>query len=222
MSSRLALGPLVAIFGFLLAVPAARADYAVLRSGQRLHITGVERMEGTVRLHVAGGSVDLPADELLSVEPEELFPATEKVSQMDVPYAVQIRNAAQAYGVDERLIASVIAVESNFQPRAVSRKAARGLMQLLPATATRLSVQDVFDPQQNINGGTRYLKELLGRYNQDVTLVLAAYNAGPESVDQYRGVPPFAETRLYVRRVTDKLRTASASGIGGTSLLPLH
>src|SRR5579863_7688641 len=154
MTSRL--GTLVAIGGFLLAIPAARADYAVLRSGQRLHITGVERLEGAVRLHITGGSVDLPAEELLSVEPEEVFPA-ETVRQLAVPYAALIRNAAQAYGVDERLIACVIAVESNFQPRAVSRKEARGLMQLLPAPAARLAVHDVFDPQQNIDGGTRYL-----------------------------------------------------------------
>jgi len=107
--------------------------------------------------------------------------------------------------VDQELIASVIAVESNFNPRAVSPKFARGLMQLLPETAARLDVTDVFDPRQNIDAGTRYLKELLARYHQDLVLTLAAYNAGPDRVEQFRGVPPFLETRSYVQRVTRKL-----------------
>ena len=209
---------LIVICLFFVAAPAAHADYAVLRNGQRLHIAGVERIDAMVRLHVSGGIVDLPLEELLSIEPEEIFPVAQ-LAQLDVPYAAQIRNAAQTYGVDERLIASVIAVESNFKLRAVSRKSARGLMQLMPATAVRLAVQNVFDAQQNIDGGTRYLKELLGRYNQDLQLALAAYNAGPGSVDQYGGVPPFPETRQYVQLVTDRLRTHSASA--GSGVLPL-
>jgi soluble lytic murein transglycosylase-like protein len=108
--------------------------------------------------------------------------------------------------VEQELIASVIAVESDFNPRAVSPRLARGLMQLLPQTATRLAVSDVFDPGQNIDAGTRYLKELLARYHQDLALALAAYNAGPDRIEQYRGVPPFSETRSYVQRVTRKLQ----------------
>jgi soluble lytic murein transglycosylase-like protein len=120
--------------------------------------------------------------------------------------------AASRYGVDAELITSVIAVESNFDPKAVSRKNARGLMQLLPETAARLGVKNVFDPKENIDAGTRYLKELLQLYNNDLVLTLAAYNAGPDNVQKYGTVPPFAETVSYVRRVKrsyDKSKAAA-------------
>ena len=198
------LGGITALFAF---ATNARADYAVLRSGQRLHITGWQSLGDTVQLDMEGGSVALPAEELLSVEREDVFPANPPSRPtMDVPYAEQISAASKAYGVDPELVASVIAVESNFNPRAISSKNALGLMQLRPETAARMAVRDVFDPKQNIDGGTRYLKELIDRYGQNLALVLAAYNAGPERVEQYRGIPPFAETRDYVRRVTEKLR----------------
>lgn len=182
--------------------PPARADYAVLRSGQRLHISGYERVGTVVQLQMEGGKVVVPAEELVAVEPEDLFPAR-ATPTLKVPYAELIRAAAQKHGIEQELIASVIAIESNFNPRAVSPKLARGLMQLRPETAARLEVSDVFDPAQNIDAGTRYLKELLARYNQDLVLALAAYNAGPDRVEQYRGVPPFMETRRYVQRVIE-------------------
>jgi hypothetical protein len=187
------------------AAPPLRADYAVLRSGQRLHITGYERLGNTVRLQLAGGSVEIPSSELVSVEPEEVF-APAPAPNLPVPFAEQIRAAALKHQVDEDLIISVIAAESNFNPRAVSAKFARGLMQVLPETAERFGVTDVFDPAQNIDAGARYLKELLARYNQDLALALAAYNAGPDRVEQYRGVPPYSETRTYIKRVTQGLK----------------
>jgi len=185
----------------LLAAGAARAEYVVLKSGQRLRITGYERMGAIVRLQVAGGSIQVPAAEVVAIEPEDYFPAPVK-ERLDVPFAELIRAAAEKHGVEAQLIASVIAVESNFNPRAVSRKQAQGLMQLMPETAARFAVTNVFDPAQNIEAGTRYLKELLERYGQDLRLALAAYNAGPERVGQYQGVPPYRETRSYVRKVT--------------------
>ena len=104
--------------------------------------------------------------------------------------------------MDESLITWVIAAESNFNPRAVSRRRAQGLMQLLPKTAALYSVADIFDPAKNIDAGTHYLKDLLVRYRGDLRLALAAYNAGPEMVERYGGVPPFPETQKYVRVIT--------------------
>ncbi len=192
---------LLTALALLALVPTARAEYAVLRSGQRLHVTGYERIGAVVRLQMAGGSVEVAADDLVAIEPEDYFPSLPPAASLKVPYAELIRAAAQKHGVEQELIASVIAIESNFNPRAVSPKLARGLMQLRPETAARLEVADVFDPAQNIDAGTRYLKELLARYKQDLGLALAAYNAGPDRVEQYRGIPPFRETRSYVQRV---------------------
>ena len=187
------------------AAPAARADYAVLRSGVRLHITGYERTGDQVRLTMSGGSVNLPADELVSVEPEDQFVSLPPAPLADGPYGNLIRAAALKHGLDEKLITGVIAVESNFNPRAVSRKKAQGLMQLIPQTAARYSVANIFDPAQNIEAGTHYLKDLLEKYRGNLSLALAAYNAGPEMVERYGGIPPFPETQKYVRQITARL-----------------
>jgi len=105
------------------------------------------------------------------------------------------------HGLDPRLVAAVVQVESAFDHTAVSRKGAMGLMQLMPATAAGLAVDDPWDPDQNLRGGTAYLRRLLDRYDGHLELALAAYNAGPEAVDRYGGIPPYQETRNYVRRV---------------------
>ena len=112
-----------------------------------------------------------------------------------------IVQAAERYALAPELVESVIRVESNFAPRAVSPKGARGLMQLMPATAKLLGVQDAFDIGQNIEGGVRHLRGLLDRYNGNVALALAAYNAGAEAVARHGGIPPFAETQAYVARI---------------------
>jgi soluble lytic murein transglycosylase-like protein len=117
-------------------------------------------------------------------------------------YDTLIRKAHQRFGVDFFLIKAVIRVESGFNPRAVSRKGARGLMQIMPENFRALSLSDPFDPGQNIMAGTRYLKQLLERYRSNLELALAAYNAGPSVVDRYGAIPPFQETRGYVRKVT--------------------
>lgn len=117
------------------------------------------------------------------------------------PYAREIRAAADRYGVPEELITSVITVESGFNPRAVSPKGARGLMQLMPETASILGVRNSFDPRENIDGGVRHLRGLMERFAYDLPLALAAYNAGEQAVTLYRGIPPFMETRDYVTRI---------------------
>lgn len=197
---------------FVSAASAVKADYAVLRSGVRLHIAGYEAVGDRVRLTVEGGSVEVPASEIVSIEPEDVFPSRPTVAPLpDGPYAKLIRAAAEKHGVDENLIHRMILVESNFNPKAVSRKSALGLMQLLPETAAQYSVRNVFDPAQNIDGGTHYMKDLLERYHGDLSLALAAYNAGPQMVQRYGGIPPFPETQKYVRRVAKPVKCQQTS-----------
>jgi transglycosylase-like protein with SLT domain len=190
-------------------VPGARADYAVLRSGQRLHITGHETVGDRVRLTMQGGVVEVATNDLVSVEPEDTFEAVPEPTPAAGPYGRLIRAAAERHGVDEKLIARLIAAESAFNPTAVSRKQALGLMQLMPRTAAQYAVANVFDPAENIEAGTRYLKDLLEKYRGNLSLALAAYNAGPDMVERYGGIPPFAETQNYVKRITSELALAS-------------
>jgi len=123
-----------------------------------------------------------------------------------------VQQTALAHGLDPALVDLVIRMESGYNPRAVSPKGARGVMQLLPSTARAYGVADIFNARENIRGGIRYLHDLLGRFDSDLRLALAAYNAGPEAVERHRGVPPYAETRNYVSAIL------SAYGGGGQKL----
>jgi soluble lytic murein transglycosylase-like protein len=126
------------------------------------------------------------------------------------PFQREIADAAGQKGVDARLVEAVIAVESAFDPNAVSKKGAQGLMQLMPDTADRFGVANVWDPRQNIGGGTAYLRKLIDMFNGDLRHVLAAYNAGEGAVTRHGGVPPYPETIQYIDRVLDYYRTLGA------------
>ena len=116
-------------------------------------------------------------------------------------YDVIIKQASERFNIDRSLVIAVIKAESDFNHSAVSRKGAKGLMQIMPATASLMNLKEPFNPEENIIAGTRYLSLMLERYHENKTLALAAFNAGPETVDAYRGVPPFPETRAFVRKV---------------------
>jgi len=196
----------------LAAAPAGRAEYIVLRSGQRLKVSRYELLGDKYRLQIAGGTVVVAAEDVLGIEPEEVFTPSKPSDDSKTPYRELIEAASAQYKVDADLITSVIAVESNFEPKAISRRNARGLMQLLPETAERLGVKDIFDPKQNIDAGTRYLSDLLQRYDNNLVLALAAYNAGPEKISRFGDVPPYPETISYVRRVK-RVYENSKSGV---------
>ena len=132
---------------------------------------------------------------------EEPSPRIEKSTTPPPPFHGHILRASQEYEVDIALIRAIIMAESSNNPRAVSHRGAKGLMQLMPITAKSLGVEDAFDPAGNIDGGVRYFRQLLDRFNGDVKLALAAYNAGSRYVRKYGGVPPFKATRLYIKKV---------------------
>ncbi|MCO7126196.1 lytic transglycosylase domain-containing protein [Sporolactobacillus shoreicorticis] len=136
--------------------------------------------------------------------------ATQGTSSTDASdYNETIQKMSKKYAVDAKLIRSVIDAESGGNPNATSVAGAQGLMQLMPATAAGLGVTNAFDPVQNIEGGTKYLRRLLDRYNGNYSLALAAYNAGSGNVEKYGGIPPFAETQAYVNKIMSKFQTAS-------------
>jgi hypothetical protein len=208
------------------ALPCFAGEVAVLKNGFAIKHERREIVGDLTRLYVsADGSsfVDVPTDEIEHFEaaPEEP-PAdsppfgnnakdgpTQSRSRRQIAFPARpvadlsqvVNEASGRYRLDPDLVNSVIKAESGFNVKAVSPKGAQGLMQLMPGTATQLGVPNAFDPQANVEGGTRYLRELLERYNFDLVKALAAYNAGPQRVEQFGGVPPYYETRAYVARI---------------------
>jgi soluble lytic murein transglycosylase-like protein len=186
-------------------------EYAVLASGSRLHVDRHETSGDKVRLYNAGGYIEMDRAVVRAFEAEEYVPpdpATPAPAAQPAPSPAQLADAAaDKYGLPRRLVRSVIATESDFQPRAVSPKGAIGLMQLMPATAQALGA-DPRDPVQNVDAGTRYLRYLLERYDGGLWRALAAYNAGPGAVDKYQGVPPYRETIHYIGKIDKDLKKA--------------
>ena len=188
----------------LLTTQLRAAEMANLRNGFSIRHEWRETQGETTRLYLGSGSnagyVDIATAEIDGYEAAPPEPDVAKPAKAADLTSI-IGDASERSRIDADFIASVIRAESGNNPRAVSRKGAQGLMQLMPETANTLGVKDSLDPVDNVDGGVRYLRELLVRYNGDAAKALAAYNAGPQRVQQYGGVPPYNETRAYVRRV---------------------
>ncbi len=199
----------------LVALPALGTDLAILHNGFSIRHERRETLGSVTRLYLGTGKdyVDIATVQIERFEKDQspaviAAPAPLTPARLAKPQALKpqdlnqvINSISDQHHLDPDFISSVIHAESGFNPRAVSPKGARGLMQLMPGTASKLGVSNAFDPRANVEGGTRYLSELLERYNFDVVKALAAYNAGPGRVQQYGGVPPYYETRTYVARI---------------------
>ena len=203
-------------------IPARASDLAYLQNGFSIRHEWREQIGSVTRLYLSLGNtsyVDVPTAQIdhfekdLSPPPAPLPAPALPEQQPAAPTAPSpaaqnsaglddvVANASSRHQIDPDFINSVIHAESGFNPRAVSPKGAQGLMQLMPQTASKLGVVNAFDPAANVEGGTAYLRELLEKYNYDMIKALAAYNAGPQRVAQYHGVPPYRETQAYVARI---------------------
>jgi soluble lytic murein transglycosylase-like protein len=196
----------ITLFGLLLASQLQAAELANLRNGFSIRHERHEVKGDITRLYMSAGPssgyVDVPTAQIESFEPAPPEPpAVTPPEQTAVDLSTIVNEASTRSEVDADFIASVIRAESGNNPHAISRKGAQGLMQLMPGTASKLGVKNSFDPAENVDGGVRYLRELLLLYNNDMIKALAAYNAGPQRVQQYNGVPPYHETHVYVARV---------------------
>jgi soluble lytic murein transglycosylase-like protein len=209
------------VIALLATLPCSAADSAVLRNGFSIRHERRQVIGTITRLYMSADNssfVDIPTEEIDHFEAVPIEAVTPQQAKDDsashlhlqpparnlerkVDLNEVVNTASGTYRLDPDLVNSVIRAESGFNVRAVSPKGAQGLMQLMPRTASELGVQNVFDPRANVEGGTRYLRELLERYNFDLVKALAAYNAGPQRVEQYGGVPPYYETKAYVARI---------------------
>jgi soluble lytic murein transglycosylase-like protein len=203
----------------LAAVPCFAGEIAVLKNGfsirherravigemTRLYVNADGSSYVDVRTadieHFEAAAPDLAPPVATAAVKKPIVPASEFPARPTTDLNAVVNAASGRYRLDPDLVNSVIKAESGFNAHAVSPKGARGLMQLMPGTASQLGVRNAFDAQANVEGGTKYLRELLERYNFDLVKALAAYNAGPERVEQFGGVPPFHETRAYVARI---------------------
>ncbi len=184
---------LLLICGVFLAEPAQAGIYTFTDANGVMHFTNVPSTPRYADMKRVAYMPEPAAPRECPVDPKRFSPLVEK--------------AAREHQIDQALLRAVIAVESGYDPSAVSRKGAVGLMQLMPQTARRYGVRNMYDPAQNIQGGARYLRDLMGKFNNDLPLVLAAYNAGEDAIAQYGNrIPPYRETRSYVPRVLDYYR----------------
>lgn len=224
----------VLLVAVCLSAPAFATDLVLFEDGRGLRVRAFAIADGIGRLTLEdGGEVAVPASSIVAIEravdpadpvvdagPDQA-PAAEHLAetlrageawrQAAGKYAEKLAAAADRYALDRALLAAVAKVESNFDPFAVSPRGACGILQLMPKTARRFGVEKIFDVDQNIDGGARYLRWLLDRFGGRVDLALAGYNAGEGAVDRHRGIPPFAETQWYVLKVLDRATQGAQS-----------
>lgn len=223
---------LLTIAVLAIAAPAASASIALFADGRNMKIESYAVEDDTIHLTMSGGGklslpltrierivddeVETPevVEEVKKIVEEGVFPRRSwRYSEASKPlfkskYNDIIIEAAKHFDVDAALVSAVIKAESDYDPRTVSHKGARGLMQLMPATAKRFGVTNSFDPSENIYAGTRYLRWLLRTFDGNADLAVAAYNAGEGNVWKYNGVPPFRETVTYINRIARHIRKA--------------
>ncbi|MDD5541602.1 MAG: lytic transglycosylase domain-containing protein [Acidobacteriia bacterium] len=194
-----------------------QAEYVVFKNGSRLQISfHLMESNGKVKLILMSeGYALVDMNRIEKFEQEDYVPPPQEQERVpalpplplpsfSAPYSKMIREASKKTGLHEMLIATVIEAESNFDRYAVSSKGARGLMQLMPDTAAHMGAQSIYDARENILAGARYLRDLLKEFNNNLYLALAAYNAGPEKVISYNGIPPYRETQDYVAKVASR------------------
>ena len=195
--AKAAVGLLAGII-FVCAMPAQGQIVSVKDGGKNVYINDNPPPEAKGKARVSSRAVPVRASLAQPGQPKAARRHTrEELEQM-------ARDTAERHRIDPMLVTAMIEAESNWDPLAVSSKGAQGLMQLVPGTADFLGVTDVFDPEQNLDGGVRYLRMMLERYDGDLEKALAAYNAGPTAVDRKGGVPDYRETRAYVQKITDR------------------
>jgi soluble lytic murein transglycosylase-like protein len=202
---------LLAILSVLFTVSNAQAsNLVVLQSGKTMKAASYSVEGETVRLIDEKSEIAIPLNWIREIrtiadpEPPTIAPQMAAIVENlenDFQYSDLVLSLSKKHEVDWKLVAAVMKAESNFNPRAVSPKGAQGLMQLMPATARLYRVTDPYDPVQNIDAGVRHLKMLMNRFPGKLDLVLAAYNSGEKTVDHFKGIPPFSETRSYVKKV---------------------
>ena len=224
---------LLFVLGSLFLAQSASADIVVFKNGRTMSVKScvLGADMATIKLR-EGGEATFPSSIIARVDPDEV-PYPEEPAPVEVaaaiapvapalisdevlaerPFADLISTVAAAHNLDKRLVHAVIEQESNYQPRARSKKGARGLMQLMPGTARQYGVRNSYDPKANLEAGVRHLKDLLSR--MELPLALAAYNAGEGTIKRYGGLPPYAETRNYVRSILR--RVGAAAGQSGTN-----
>lgn len=231
----------IALVALVVQISAVAGEVAVLRNGRSIPFVRKEQMGDTTRLYTADGYVDILTGQIESFEVEETPPAPPEQAPAPQPVAATqqitpvnavnqpavannnakvdldelVREASKRRQLDPDFVNSVIKAESNFKTRAISPKGAQGLMQLMPQTAAQLGVSNPFDAKANVEAGTTYLSQLLDLYHDDPIMALAAYNAGPQRVQQYHGVPPYRETHAYIARIVrdfNAKKTAKKAG----------